>query len=444
MPACGRELRIRSRAANGNVRRNRVSISAMRLICLGLLLATGCATAARPTIDPASSDVIRPSQGPYATRVTPPTAEPPEVWLDAERDVILQGQVPSVYVDAGDHGVGQYRDTGEFTLVQPDGNPAPRECDEARRPPSSRGFAALSFECRSVSQLGVYAIGVEPSRLGLNGQMASLRIRVLPQLPPQRPAPGKWKAVSLAARMPPFPCAGYGESYSVSAKGMDARIVSRGRGAPEPARLPVDLAPRLSPAHAAVVRYVFEANDGWIVLFDHGEFGGGAEWFARAGGAPRSIVVGPSDDENSVPQNVNRALASGGDLYVLQGLSHMGMSTGQFAKIWREHDHFTSHVIARYASEPFDWIREPDGAWLIATWRAIWRTTEGGRMELLARLPSVVEYPNSIARTDDGTLYVGGRGGVLRLTPTWPDEPRYAADFLIPPEREANCLPEGE
>ena len=89
---------------------------------------------------------------------------------------------------------------------------------------------------------------------------------------------------------------------------------------------------------------------GWLVLFDHGEFGGGIEWYAESGGKPRSITIGEQSEDDLNAQNVNRAVAKGGALYVLQGLSHLGLSAGQLAVVWPEHDHFTSRVIARYDS----------------------------------------------------------------------------------------------
>jgi hypothetical protein len=169
----------------------------------------------------------------------------------------------------------------------------------------------------------------------------------------------------------------------------------------------------------------------------HGEFGGGIEWFSHGGGPPRSVFIGTRDMDKIVPQNINRAIAAGGAIYVLQGISHMGISEGQLARLWHEHDHFTSHLIARFASEPEDWIRLEDGSWMIATWNAIWHTDERGTNTLVARLPNIVWYPNSFVREADGTLYIGMRGGVLRLTPTWPDMPRYAADLLWP-ERDGD------
>jgi len=129
-----------------------------------------------------------------------------------------------------------------------------------------------------------------------------------------------------------------------------------------------------------------------------------------------------------------------GVIYVLQGIAHMGTNEGQLAKIWREHDHFTSRVIARYPSEPVDWIRRGDGSWRIATWSAIWQTREGAPSTILARLPDIMSYPTSLVSTADGTLFVGTRGGVVRLSPTWPDVPRYATDFLwMPAARGRDC-----
>jgi len=49
----------------------------------------------------------------------------------------------------------------------------------------------------------------------------------------------------------------------------------------------------------------------------------------------------------------------GNALYALQGLAHPTLSAGQLARVWREQDHFSSHVIARNRSKPFDWIHEP-------------------------------------------------------------------------------------
>ncbi len=206
---------------------------------------------------------------------------------------------------------------------------------------------------------------------------------------------------------------------------MDIRVES---GRRSPVALPDGLRNRWSAEETAQVRQVFPQNDGWIVAWNHGEFGGGLEWYPRSDGGAQPIVVGSDEDV----QNVNLGRVENGALYVLQGISHLTLSEGQLAKVWRDHGRFQSHVIARYTTEPVDWIRERDGAWLVLTWDAIWRTSEKGTSDLVARLPKALNNPNSLVEAPDGTVYVGASSGVLRLTPTWPDVPRYAADFLLP------------
>jgi len=373
---------------------------------------------------------FRDARGPFAEGHLPATAEPPDVQFEPDRDVIMKGQVPQVNVRVGDHGIGRFNKTTAFELMKPDKTPSKGPCVPSRAPTASGGFAALSFECHPLDQAGVYAVKFDPVSVGLEGEKAELALRVVDALLPVRATQRGWKATSMIGQPPASRC--------WNARGYKAGLVG-GRvtlqvtdEARVPARVPAALAPRLSAEHAKRITHVFEADDGWIVMFDHGEFGGGVEWFSRSGGAPRSVFIGRNEMYGGDVQNVNRAEAAGGAIYVLQGLSHMGMSEGQLARLWREHDHFTSHVIARFASEPFEWIRIEDGSWLIATWNAIWHTSERGESTLVARLPDVAWYPNSFVREGDGTLYVGMRGGVLRLTPTWPDMPRYAVDLLVP------------
>lgn len=408
---------------------------------LCLAAATMCllnACGARQSAAPSPCSAFHDSEGPYATLGPTFTALPAAVQFEAERDVVSLGEVPRVIVRAGDAGIGRFNETSEFTVTNPDGTRNDGPCDPAREPGSSGGFAALNFKCHPFTQVGVYTIRFEPARSGLPGNPVELHLRVVAAAPKTPPPPQGWQAVALTSRPPQLDCYSYGESY-VAVLDHGALVMG---AAQEKAKLPAPLASRMSYDHARTVKYVFEAGDGWVVMFDHGEFGGGIEWFARVGGAPRSVFVGTQEQDKITPQNVNRAMAADGVIYVLQGLAHMGTNEGQLAKIWREHDHFTSHVIARYSSEPVDWIRRDDGTWLIATWTAIWETREGAPSTLVAHLPHIMSYPTSLVNAADGTLFVGMRGGVVRLTPTWPDVPRYSADFLWHPgSQRLDCHP---
>jgi len=402
----------------------------MRLYLAAATMCLLSSCGARQSAAPSPCSGFRAAEGPYATLGATFTALPTAVQFEAERDVISLGEVPRVIVRAGDAGMGRFKETSEFSVTNPDGTKNEGPCDPAREPGSSGGFAALKFKCHPFTQIGVYTIRFEPARSGLPGDPVELRLRVVDAAPKTPSAPTGWQTVRLTSGPPQLDCYSYGESYVAA---LDHGALVKGAWL-EKAKFPAPLASRMSEDHARTVKYVFEADDGWVVMFDHGEFGGGVEWFARAGGEPRSVFVGTQEQDEITPQNVNRAMAADGVIYVLQGIAHQGTNEGQLAKIWREHDHFTSHVIARYPSEPVDWIRRGDGTWLIATWTAIWETREGAPIAIVARLPDIMSYPTSLVSTADGTLFVGTRSGVVRLSPTWPDVPRYAADFLWKPD----------
>ncbi|HTA90176.1 MAG TPA: hypothetical protein VK745_11385 [Polyangiaceae bacterium] len=384
-----------------------------------------CATA--PQAVPCAGSFHDP-YGPYASHTPSPTTEAPPVWLRLQRDVLTLGQTPDVSVRAGVAGLGRYNKITAFTLLNPDRSTNVASCDDAKAPGGLSGFGTLSFECHDFPSVGRYIIRFNPADSGLTGTVVDVPLRFISGLPPARLAPDGWRALPLAARLPLSRCYSYGESYDATLDDDRPTLKPARRAA---AKLPWALAARMSPDHAHYVTHVFEEKSGWLVMFDHGEFGGGVEWFERRGGEPRLVHIGPGKKDEIDPQNVNQALADGSAVYVLQGISHLGISEGQLAKLWREHDHFTSHVIARYDSEPVAWIPLPDG-FLVTTWEAIWHTKMDSTTTLVARLPSVMWYPSSLARASDGTFYVGTRGGVLRLIPTWPDEPRYAADYLWP------------
>jgi hypothetical protein len=400
------------------------------IVASGVLAA--CSAEQKVATDPASAcPALAPARGPFAHIVRRAAAVPPAVWLAPEADVLLRGQTPLIFAMADKGGSG-FRAIGEFEMRGPGNAIGRRNCDASRHPSFSRGFGVLDFGCQSPTEAGLFTITLVPSRVGLDGSPAQMPLRILKELPKTAAPPDGWVAAPLA-KGKPEDCENLNfDDYSVRIESNKVHLVATEDRKPL-IPIPAALASRMSADHAAVVKYVFEDADGWLVLFDHGEFGGGAEWYAKSGGAPRSIDIGESaSPTDSVPQNVNRAMTIDGVVYVLQGLTHLMTQPGQLAALWREHDHFTSRVIARYRTEPFDWLLQNDGTWLVATNEAIWQTSREGGVSLVTRLPDVLEYPSSLAKTADGTFYVAGRAGALRLTSVWAEHPRYAADWLMP------------
>jgi hypothetical protein len=252
----------------------------------------------------------------------------------------------------------------------------------------------LNFECQHPASVGLFNIKFQPSRVELDGPAAEVTLRILPEPPQTPPPPSGWASVSLARGIP-SDCDSLFDEREIWIDSGELRT-STGQHGQRPA-IPKSLTIRISTEHARYVNYVFEDDEGWTVTFDHGEFGGGVEWYAKSGGAPQSVIVGQEAGYH-VPQNVNRAMVIDGGLFVLQGLSHLTLSVGQLAVIRREHENFTSRVIARFPSEPFDWILIPNGSLLVATRNAIWHVSKTGHVALFTRLPDVLEYPSALAQ----------------------------------------------
>jgi hypothetical protein len=200
--------------------------------------------------------------------------------------------------------------------------------------------------------------------------------------------------------------------------------------------LPPQVRERVIAAHLSGVFHAEAFDGGWLLARDAGEFGGGLSWLPAAGDTALEFDLTAAGDDEHHPQNVRHVQRDGDAVYVLQGLAHMGISEGQLTKVWRHGTRFTARVLAHYRSAPIDWLRSPEGAWLVWTTNAVWQTDEAGVSELVTRLPDdVVWDPGALVRMPDGVLLLGSTEGVLRMTPLWPDAPRYAAELLIPQAR---------
>jgi hypothetical protein len=364
--------------------------------------------------------------------ITGLTAAIPKVSLIPDRDVVVSGQVPSIVVEV--QGVARDEDQPwklkPRRVLGPDGQPVDGPCDEARAPEGKWGTAEIDLSCVPLARAGRYVIELDLAGRGFGQDVLELPIRVLAEPPEARAVPPGWVAVPLAAELPQLDCT---DAQYYSAELASGQLVLGVYVPPAAPALPAALRNRIPTVDG--LRYVSEWSDGFMLMADRGEWGGGLAWLPRSSGPAIPIVISLPGEQDPPPQNVQRAQRVGDRLYLLQGITHLGLWEGQLAAVWRERERFRTRVIARYRSEPFAWDRIDDGRWLVVTSEAIWLTSESGTNTLVAYLPNGVAYPNSLVRTADGTLLIGMREGVLRLTPTWEDAPRYAAELLVPQER---------
>jgi hypothetical protein len=243
-----------------------------------------------------------------------------------------------------------------------------------------------------------------------------------PPAPDIAPPPG-WVSRSVPSddpRQDDWTCANWSPAHwSVSAAGGRLTIAPDDG---ERRRPSLPFKPVLEPKEAArnfqhpsVVRPV---ADGFLVGFDHGEFGGGLTWFNRAGTKHVRISPPAAKERDWFPENVVGIFEHQRAFYVFQGLAHLAARRGRVLKVERDPQKGWGAVVlvADLETAPEAILEESPGRWLVAAANGIVRVTAAGAVERIWQhkmLGTVI--PRSIARTPDGIVYVGMRAWVLRV-----------------------------
>lgn len=230
------------------------------------------------------------------------------------------------------------------------------------------------------------------------------------------PLDGAFTALAERPSAAELQCAGYSRQAWLVSLAEDRVVVS-----PRPNGLAIDPLPfRTSGRDQEGERHVLEVDDGWLVGFDGGEFGGGLWWFSPGGDASRRIR--PAPDAPSDPGDIFRAenvqgFAQLGDVkLVLMGLDHLTGRSGWIFRLARRAGEWVLTPFAVLDARPRGWVE--DGArLLVLTGSGLWSVREGVARERLHALDPPF-YPRSMVRGSDGALYVGMRRYVLRLEPS--------------------------
>ncbi len=155
-------------------------------------------------------------------------------------------------------------------------------------------------------------------------------------------------------------------------------------------------------------RSSIEVADGWIVGFDAGEFGCGLWWFSPDG----------KDRLKLADAHVKRFLPTDSGLLTVEGLAHLSLDRGRILRIsldpkgrWRAEDFLDLKAAPQVAA------KLADGRLLIATNDRLLKidpATKGVEV-LLDKAFWGGLYPNSMALTSTGVIYVGMRHGVAKV-----------------------------
>ncbi len=185
----------------------------------------------------------------------------------------------------------------------------------------------------------------------------------------------------------------------------------RGLQQENPPRLPFEIKPGPAKEGLAGRRVTTKVDDGWLVGFDAGEFGAGLWWFSPDGRDRYKI----SDD------HVIEFFSVASSVIALTGMEHGGVSEGNVIRFSRNDEkRWVTDRLMDLGERPHAAIKNADGTLLVAT------HTRLIKVDLLAKSIHVIVkeafwegmYPNSIATSSSGTIFIGMRHGVARIDKT--------------------------
>jgi len=183
--------------------------------------------------------------------------------------------------------------------------------------------------------------------------------------------------------------------------------------------LPFSVKPPNAEEGLAGRRRVQRVEDGWLVGFDAGEFGGALWWF-NSDGTSRKKLAG---------QNIVSFMQSPSGILVLAGLAHLGMSEGVVLRVMRKQGEWYAVHFARLDGAPETSLQESTDSFIVLTTKSFLRVKASGVVEKLYEHKYDLLHPNSMTQSSSGVIYVGMRHFVTRLTPI---NTGYKEEWLVP------------
>jgi hypothetical protein len=172
-----------------------------------------------------------------------------------------------------------------------------------------------------------------------------------------------------------------------------------------------------------------KVDDGWLIGFNHGEFGAALYWFDRSGQSRYKI----SDHQ------VVEFFSSAEGILAIEGLSHLGLSRGSIIRITKSQQ-WQAEKLTLLPEAPCAGVLFRDERLLLVLSGSLAEYFREGDRERLMFMEKDGDwgmlYPNSVVLTDDETkAYIGMRQFVAEY-----DFERRRLRFLIPDSTFLNKL----
>ena len=155
-------------------------------------------------------------------------------------------------------------------------------------------------------------------------------------------------------------------------------------------------------------RHVLAVSDGFLVGFDAGEWGGGLYWFSPDGANAAKLA----------DENVHGLVKVAPDLVAsIEGLSHMSSSEGNVRWI-EQHGSWRGGALTALDAGPSTFAATPEAIYVLTRESLMRVGTKDRKATTIQPVRTAQLYPDSMAIDVDGTMWIGMRQFVVRLTPS--------------------------
>jgi len=151
-------------------------------------------------------------------------------------------------------------------------------------------------------------------------------------------------------------------------------------------------------------RVIRHGRSGWLVGFNHGEWGGALRWYSDSGSLKSELIDDNAVDLLPVPNG----------FIAFTGLAHLGSDDGRATEIIDTGTLFRIGRSVDLGSEPRAVVLERDGAVLVVTTVGISRISPSFQVTRLLSTSWGMFYPVSLVQ-DGAIAYVGMRGIVAEV-----------------------------
>lgn len=233
------------------------------------------------------------------------------------------------------------------------------------------------------------------------------------------PVPANWSMYPKpASGGPDMRCGNYSKrSWFVSLENEELKIATRAERSDSPGTLPFRL--RL-PDSAGGHRVVHQLDDGWLVGFEAGEWGGSLWWFSADGKRRQKLSS----------ENIVYFVKLSSEVLALGGLNHMSIDTGKALTVKKDRSgRYRAQLFANLDGEPAAYVQETPDSVLILTTQGVRRLKSSASIEKLVDTDIAILYPTSMALTKQGVIYLGMRHYIVRLIPTGNG---YKEEWFVP------------